>query len=150
MFISLVHLHCTGACLVAPTENEYFLSCRFWMRMLEGSLLSFWKRGFKPLIERPLYNVSYALTIDRPSQFFFAYIRMAFLSYSCITMVYLLPLKYVNGYFPIRSEYFPLLIQWRRPLFHLFYHEWWLIFHPRGCIALLISLLLLLLMQVIL
>ena len=57
--------------------------------MLEDSLYNFWKRGFKPLVYRLLYNVSYSLTIDHPSLFSIASVRMEFIFWSYITMMYL-------------------------------------------------------------
>ena len=49
------------------------------MRILEAFLSSFFKRGFKPLFARFLYNVSYTFVIDLPSQIFIAYVRISLL-----------------------------------------------------------------------
>ena len=81
MFVSFVQLDCSGEYLVEPTDSQ-FLLWRLWMRMLEASLSIFWKHGFKPLVDRLLYNVLYAFKIDNLSQFFIAYVRMALISYS--------------------------------------------------------------------
>ena len=81
------------------------LSWRLWLSMLKASLSSFWELDFKPLVYRILYNVLYAFNIDCISWF------CCWFCYNVIAVVGIHhhgifpPLKYLNGNFPVRSEY---------------------------------------------
>ena len=131
MFVFLVHLHCDCECLVEPTESQYsyleYFECGFWKLHCRV----FVKLGFKPLVSRLLYTVSYAFTVDFPSRFSLLLLGWYFYcSYKSPWFIYSL-WKFLMWIFLWGMNSSFLSIQRLHTLFYFLYHKWWLFFHPK-------------------